>query len=104
MYAPTPPQSPTGTTQSFPQQGTVSGFAVTALVTGIVGLVLVWVPGLDLILGIIAATFGAIAAFHTTRRPDKRGWGLAIAGLTLGILTIVGFALILALVGAAQSG
>jgi hypothetical protein len=100
MYEPAPPQYPTGIPPA--QQSTVSGFAVTALVTGIVGLALVWVPGLDLVLGIVATSFGAIAAFHTTRnRPDKRGYGLAIAGLIMGILTIVGFALLLLLVGAA---
>lgn len=74
-----------------------SGFAVTALVTGIVGAVFSWVPGLGLLLGIIAVTFGGIGlvkANHGT----AAGKGMAIAGLVLGILAIGVFILLIAVV------
>ena len=68
----------------------VSGNAVTALVTGITGLVLCWVPVLDITLGIVAVVFGAVA-LHQGRTQHRGGTGMAVAGLVTGILTILVF-------------
>lgn len=81
-YPPQPPHSKT------------SGFAVTALVTGIVGLVFSWVPLLDLVLAIVAVTFGALGWHYASTR-GQAGKGMAIAGLVMGILTAVLFVIFL---------
>jgi len=76
------------------QQPKTSGFAVTALVTGIIGLVFSWVPVLDLILAIVAITFGSLG-WHYASSKGLAGKGMAIAGLTMGIITVVIFAILL---------
>ncbi len=69
-------------------------FAITALVLGIVQFVL----GLALVGNIVAAIpaiiFGAIA-LKQIRLRGERGRGMAIAGLVLGILGVIYFALII---------
>jgi hypothetical protein len=62
--------------------------AIAALVCGIVGIVLGWVPGVNyiaLILGILGIVFGALARKNAPA--DKKG--LATAGLVLGIIGTV---------------
>jgi hypothetical protein len=64
-----------------------NAFAVAALVLGIVGAALFWtiVPGF--LLGLLATVFGAIGLSRARRgAPNK---GMAIAGLVLGILTLL---------------
>lgn len=64
-----------------------SGFAITALVTGIVGAVLAFIPvvrGLGLLCGIVATVFGSIAL---AKRKDKT---ISLVGLILGIVACVG--------------
>jgi len=78
----------------YVQHPKTSGFAVTALVTGIVGLVLSWVPGLDLVLAIVAITFGSLG-WHYANARSLAGKGMAIAGLVMGIITAVIFAILL---------
>lgn len=74
-----------------------SGFSVAALVLGIIGVVLCWVPVLGLLLGVLAAIFGGMGYFKT------RG-GMAIAGLVLGAITVViGVIVVAALGSAAES-
>jgi len=60
------------------------GYGITALVLGIVGVALGWwiVPFLGFISSILAIVFGALGIKSRTR-------GMAIAGLVLGIVTIV---------------
>ena len=65
-----------------------SGFSVTSLCTGVVGLCLCWVPILGAILGVLGTTFGGIG-WHQSRTYGRGGFGLAIAGLVCGILAIV---------------
>jgi hypothetical protein len=74
-----------------------SGIAIAALVTGIVGWVLFFIPILPIICLTLAIIFGAIGLKQTSSG-GKKGRGLAIAGLVLGIL---GLALILLLIGLA---
>ena len=71
-----------------------SGFAVTSLVTGIVGLVFSWVPILDLVLAVIAIVFGSLA-WYLTDRGRASGKGMGIAGLVMGIVTVAIFGILL---------
>lgn len=50
-----------------------NGFGVTGLVVGIVGLVLVWIPALNLLLGVIATVFGAIGWRKAVRARRRTG-------------------------------
>lgn len=75
---------------------TENSLATAAMVLGIVGAALLWVPFLNLILGTLAIVFGAIAM----RRDTKRGQ--AIAGLVLGIIPFAVFwAFTFAIIGSA---
>ena len=56
--------------------------------TGIVGLVLSWVPGLSLVLGVAAIVFGAIG-WRKASQGLATSAGMGIAGLVLGIITVV---------------
>lgn len=59
------------------------GFGITAMVCGIVGMVLACIPFVGFPLGFIATVFGYLGI----SRP--RGKGMAIAGLALGICSVV---------------
>lgn len=60
------------------------GYGIAALVLGIVGVTLVWwiIPFLGFISSILAIVFGALGMKSRTR-------GMAIAGLVMGIVTVV---------------
>jgi uncharacterized membrane protein YvbJ len=55
-----------------------SGFAIAALILGILGA------------SLLAVVFGAIGISQTGKDSNLKGRGMAIAGLVLGILWIVG--------------
>jgi hypothetical protein len=70
-----------------------NGFGVTALVLGLVGLIIFsWIPGINLFtglpLGILAIIFGIIALVKAKSRGGK-GKGTGMTGLILGVLTII---------------
>jgi hypothetical protein len=74
-----------------------NGFGVAALVLGIIGLVFSWVPVFGLLLGVLAAIFGAVGY-------GKARGGMAIAGVVLGGITVViGVVMLAALSSAAES-
>jgi hypothetical protein len=75
--------------QAYPQGQAApqNAYGVTALVTGIVGFVLSWIPILNLVLGVLATVFGAMGWRRASRGAATNG-GMAIAGLALGILTL----------------
>lgn len=81
-----------------------NGFAVTALVLGLVGLIVFsWIPGINLFtaipLGVLAIIFGIVAIVKAGSRGGK-GKGAGIAGLILGVLTLIAaIAIYFALVG-----
>ncbi|THV32068.1 hypothetical protein [Glycomyces paridis] len=69
-----------------------NGFAVAALVLGLVGLIVFsWIPGINLFtglpLGVLALIFGIIAVVKSGSRGGK-GKGAGIAGIILGVLTL----------------
>ena len=67
-----------------------NGFAVTALVCGIVGAVLGVLPFfVGWILGIIAIVFGVLARKRAEADPAIGRKGMATAGIVLGIIAIV---------------
>jgi archaellum component FlaG (FlaF/FlaG flagellin family) len=71
----------------------ISGLAITSLVLGIVGLSLSPLPIINnasAVLGAIGIIFGIIGIVKTRKnKGEKRGKGLAIAGLITSIVTIV---------------
>lgn len=69
------------TNQNAPVQQS-NGLGVTAMVLGIVGLVLVLVPGIPYPLAILAIIFGLIAM-----KNPKKGFG--VTGLITGIITLL---------------
>ena len=79
-----------------------NGLAVAALVVGIVGVVLFWTVWGGVILGILGLVFGAVGLSKGNRgAPNK---GMAVAGLILGGVAVVGSILfIVALVSVVDS-
>ncbi|MEU6861086.1 hypothetical protein AB0B28_19695 [Glycomyces sp. NPDC046736] len=70
-----------------------NGFGVTALVLGLVGLIVFsWIPGINLVtaipLGVLAVIFGILALVKSGSRGGK-GKGTGLTGLILGVLTII---------------
>ncbi|MEK0217280.1 FxLYD domain-containing protein [Bifidobacterium mongoliense] len=69
-----------------------SGMAIAALVLGIVGIALSWVPivnNVAAVIAIIGLVLGIIAICTTGSKGRKKGRGLAIAGTVLSVLAIV---------------
>jgi hypothetical protein len=91
---PPPPQYVYVQAPAAPPRPRTSGLAVTALVTGIVGLVFSWVPILDLVLAVIAIVFGSLGWHYASSR-NLAGKGMGIAGLTMGIITMAIFVILL---------
>lgn len=66
-----------------------NGLAIAALVTGIIALLLSWLPGINLIsivLGLVAVITGVLGL---RAAPANGGRGLAIAGLVTGVLGLL---------------
>ncbi len=68
--------------------GNTSGLAITALVLGIVALMLSFIPILNILLCIAAITFGIIG-LNSVKKTGQEGRGMAIAGIVLGGVAIV---------------
>lgn len=86
--APAPPQS--------------NGAAIASIITGIIALLLSWIPGINLlaiVLAIVAIVTGIIG-LRNANVPGTTGKGLAITGLITGILALL--LSILVYVGLAQ--
>jgi hypothetical protein len=91
-YGPPPvgyPQHP-GQLQQDPRKG--SGLAISALVLGIIALLLCWVPFVNnfaAILAVLGLALG-IPALVSARRGKRTGSGLAVASVILSVLALVG--------------
>ena len=72
--------------------------AVASLILGILSLVLVWVPFVNLACGVLAIILGVLAR---KKQPEKKG--MAVAGLVMGIIGTASAAIYLACVGTAFS-
>jgi hypothetical protein len=61
-------------------------FAITALVCGL----LFWVPLFNILLGALAILFGVLAIRRARENPERYGGqGMAVAGMILGIISVV---------------
>jgi len=74
-----------------------SGFAIAGFVCSLVGLILVLLTGWPFLLGTAGVVFSAIGLGQTAR--GVRGKGFAIAGLIIGILDILIFWILVAIIG-----
>lgn len=61
-----------------------NGLALAALIVGVVGLFLCWIPFLGLVVGLIAVVLGFLGMKKST---EAGGRGLAIGGIAVGALT-----------------
>lgn len=68
-----------------------NGAAITAVVTGVVGLLLSWIPGINLLafLLAIAALVAGVMGLRNASSPEVGGRGMAIAGLVTGGLALI---------------
>lgn len=84
--------------QPVPVEQPRNGFAVKSLVTGIVGVVLGWVPFANLVLGVIAVVFGALG-LRLANQGQSTAKGMSIAGLVLGIIAVIAGVVLLIAIG-----
>ncbi len=84
------PQGPQFGSPQQPAKG--SGFAIAALVLGIVSLALCWVPVVGIAFGIAGAVglVLGILGFIGARKGARSGGGMALAGAILSLLAIIG--------------
>lgn len=82
-YGGTPPPYPGG-----PTAGPSNGLGIAALVTAIVGLLMVWSVLGGLVLGVVAVALG-FAARGRCKRGEATNDGVALSGIVLGFLGIV---------------
>jgi hypothetical protein len=78
-----PPPPPFGAAYPFAPPQTGHGYAIAALVLGLVSLILSWFPGVDWVLAALAIIFGAVG-ISTAGRRGGVGRGMAMAGLVSG--------------------
>jgi TRAP-type C4-dicarboxylate transport system permease small subunit len=83
-----PPPPPFGAAYPFAPPQTGNGYAIAALVLGLVSLILSWFPGVNWVLAALAIIFGAVG-ISTAGRRGGVGRGMAMAGLVLGVVTAV---------------
>jgi len=97
-----PPPQPYGAPVAQPygyapvpqQQG--NGLGVAGFVTGLVGLVLCWVPWFGMLLGLVGIVLSGIGIAQGKKKGVSIG--LAIAGLVCGILAVLVWIVLLAFV------
>jgi hypothetical protein len=80
----------------YVQQPPSNGVGVAGFVTGLLGLILCWFPVVGLILGVLGIILGGVGI--STSRKTGAGSGLAIAGLVLGVISLVPAIIIIAAV------
>lgn len=83
--------------QSATGEGGYSGMAIAGFVCSVVGLILFVLWGWPFLLGTLGVIFSAIG-LSGTRNDGQRGKGLAIAGLIVGILDILLFWILVAII------
>ncbi|HEY0559490.1 MAG TPA: DUF4190 domain-containing protein [Frankiaceae bacterium] len=73
-----------------------NGFGVAALVLGILSIVGFFLSWIALILGVLAIVFGVLGRKRAQNREATNG-GMATAGLVMGVVGVVIFAILLAI-------
>ncbi|WP_432149553.1 DUF4190 domain-containing protein [Streptomyces sp. bgisy029] len=100
MSMPSYPQQPNadqgqyGAQYGAPEPARSNGFAVTALVLGLLACLFFWTIVGGLLLGLLALVFGILGTLRARqgRAPRK---GMAIAGTVLGALGLIGSVIVL---------
>ena len=85
---PPPPPGIPGAAPAYQAPPVTNGMAVAALITGIIGVVLFWTFWVPIILGILAIVFGAVAKGRANQGAPNGT--MAVVGLVLGIVAILG--------------
>lgn len=65
-----------------------NGFGIASMVLGILSVVLFFIPGLPVVLGVLAIVFAVLGRKRVTRGEANNG-GMAIAGLVTGIIGLL---------------
>ncbi|MFJ1593437.1 DUF4190 domain-containing protein [Kitasatospora albolonga] len=87
-------QAPQGAPYGAPEPARSNGFAVTALILGLLACIFFWTVVGGLILGLLAVVFGILGALRARQgRAPRRG--MAIIGAVLGALGLIGSVIIL---------
>jgi hypothetical protein len=89
------------TEPAYPQQQPVrrgAGMAITALILGILALLLFWTVVFGVLFGLVALILGPIASGRA-KRGLSSGRGMAITGAILGLLGLLGSIAIAAIFG-----
>ena len=101
QYAPAPygaqygaPMPQQGYGYPMPVQQPTNGLGIAGFVTGVVGLVLCWVPYLGVLLAIVGVALSGVGIAQG--RKKGMSIGLAIAGLVCGIIALIPAVLIMA--------
>ena len=79
MYAPQP--------AVYVQNAPGNGLGVAGFVTGLLGLIFCWVPGLGILLAVLGVIMGGVGIALGKKKGAPVG--LAIAGLVLGIIALI---------------
>lgn len=69
-----------------------NGFAVTALVLGVIGAIVGLIPLFFIgawLLGVLALIFGFVGRSRAKRDPNAGRGGMALAGIILGVIAII---------------
>ncbi len=95
-----------GSSSYAPDASQSSGVGVGAMVCGIIGLILCWVPIVGLILSIVAVVLGSKGRKELP--PDKRGMATAgfvmgIIGLVIAVIVLIGWVIAMVAFGAVTS-
>ncbi len=91
-----PPQYGQTVQQVIVQHGASNGLGVAGFVTGLLGLIFCWVPGLGIVLAVLGIILGGVGI--ASGRKSGAGIGLAVAGLVLGIIALIPAILIISAV------
>jgi hypothetical protein len=76
------------------QQAPSNGLGTAGFVTGLLGLIFCWVPVFGIVLGILGVILGGVGI--SSGKKKGAGTGLAIAGLVLGLISLVPSIIIIA--------
>lgn len=80
-----------------------NGFAVAALVLGIISILMFWTFGIGVVVGVLAVVFGILGRNRAKEMAGDGKAGLATAGLITGALGVLaGIAFIVLIVVAAE--
>ncbi|MFE2956437.1 DUF4190 domain-containing protein [Nocardia tengchongensis] len=91
-YPPPGGQPPPGGGQYWQESPQPKGMAITAMVLGIIGLLTFWTVLLTIvgvICGLLAAVLGLLALLKA-RSGKAGGPGMAVAGLIMGVISVIG--------------